>query len=243
MIQVIVCTRDSEAWLGTFIVAWQRLGTVPLYVVDSHTRDATRAILRLHAVPFIEIQPEAARVEDILWRAASYVTAAWILRIDDDELPSRALLTWMNRTVPDLTADAVYVPRRWAWYASGCACYAQPADFFWHSQRADLVDPQLRLFRPSAVAWRSDIHTPGFDAPTIAYAPSDAYICHFDWLVHNEAARRTKIACYDQQRPGAGTGNAHFYLPEQRPVHDLRLTPFETAEFAMLVEALHATNT
>jgi hypothetical protein len=186
----------------------------------------------------IDITPQHDRVEDIVWRVGHESSTEWLLRIDDDEFPSASMLDWIRRQLVMLENDAVGFSRRWCWYHAGRLAYATPRDFFWRPELPDQLDSQLRLFRPNHVEWTTNIHTDGFTAKNTLFAPPSAYFCHFDWMIRSHAQRKEKMARYDAQQPGAGTGTARFYLPEDRAADDLRLRPLETREFNRLARAV-----
>jgi len=238
-VEVFVPTRDSARWIGAFAHAWKRIGVSPLYVVDARTRDRTSSILRDLGMRQIDLMPEHDRVEDIVWRVGKGSTAEWLLRLDDDEFPSTDMLGWIRRHVKTLDSAAVGFSRRWCWTRAGRLAYAVPRDFFWLPESPDQLDPQIRLFRPAIVRWTTDIHTPGFAAKDISFAPPFAYLCHFDWMMRSRAERNEKIARYEAQQPGAGNSVAEFYLPEERAAKDsLPLQAFETREFERLAKSL-----
>jgi hypothetical protein len=210
-----------------------------MYVVDSRTQDSTRDVLEKHGMDFIEITPEFDRVEDIVWRIGENSDTTWLLRIDDDELPACEMFEWIESTLSQLAASSVSFSRRWCMAdAEGQLCYARAERYYWFSRRPDMLDPQPRLFRPANAIWEREIHTAGFKADGPAFAPTSAYICHFDWVVRDLASRLRKIRNYDAQRAGAGTFNAHFYLPECLDATQIRLTRFETTQFNELMQEL-----
>jgi hypothetical protein len=237
-LEVFVPTRDSARWIGAFARAWRRIGMSPLYVVDSRTRDNTRMILRNLGMRQISITPQHNRVEDIVWRVGHDSSAEWLLRMDDDEFPSETMLDWIRQHLATLQSDAVGFSRRWCWHQVGRLAYATAPDFFWRPDSPNQLDPQLRLFRPSLVEWTSNIHTAGFTTENTSFAPSSAYFCHFDLIIRSHVERKAKMARYDAQQPGAGTGAGRFYLPEDRGTDDLQLRPFETQEFNRLANAI-----
>jgi hypothetical protein len=237
-LEVFVPTRDSERWIGAFAREWRRIGMLPLYVVDSRTRDKTRTVLHDLGMRQIEVSPEHDRVEDIVWRVGQRASTNWLLRLDDDEFPSKTMLDWIRQRSATLPGDAVGFSRRWCLHHASRLFYAAPPDFFWLRESPDQLDPQIRLFRPALVEWTSNIHSPGFVAKNISFADPGAYFCHFDWIIRTREERKAKMKRYDVQQSGAGSGAARFYLPEDRAVDDLQLHPFETREFNKLASAI-----
>lgn len=133
----------------------------------------------------------------------------WILRIDDDEVPSDALLG----DLPTLTADphalAFHLRRHWL----------HPAPDRYIASRPWNVDYQLaRLVRNLPGAWTFDgaVHTVGAIEGEQRYI--DAALYHCDLLVASTAARRSKRVRYESEWPGvalAGTGVNDMYVPEE----------------------------
>jgi hypothetical protein len=110
--------------------------------------------------------------------------------------------------------------------------------FYWDEKHPEILDPQLRLFRPACVRYTDQIHTPGvIGNGEIGYAPSSAFFAHFDWIVHTAAERVSKLRNYDKQAPGS-LKYARFYLPECLTTERLRETEFAGKEFDDIGRAL-----
>jgi hypothetical protein len=135
----------------------------------------------------------------------------WILRLDDDEVPSAALLERLREVVaePDLTH--AHVPRRWLFPDASTSL----ADAPW------TPDYQLRLARndPAVVSFPGRVHV-----PIAAVGPAEWLaepIYHLDLLTNDRAAREKKARRYERELPGlrvAGRAlNEAYYLPESRP--------------------------
>jgi hypothetical protein len=242
--RVVVPTRDSAKWIGVVLGAYRRLGVRPLFLVDSRSADGTRGILEAEGADLAEVTPEADLVEDMVWRIPSVTDAAWVLRFDDDEMPSHALLDWAASALPRAETDQFALSRRWCLLSrEGRLRYSRLEDFYWSEARPDLLDPQSRLFRPDRVRFVRDIHTAGFaPSPAMGFAPAEAFFCHFDWIVRAPPARIAKLRRYERQSPGSGGALfGRFYLPECLNPAELRETAFETDEFEDLARALAAT--
>lgn len=214
--RVVVPTRDSTGWIGAVLDAYDRLGVRPLFLVDSRGADGTRRILEARGADVAEVTPEADLVEDMVWRIPSVTDAAWILRFDDDEMPSRTLLEWVASALPGMDADQVAFSRRWCLFSpEGRLRYSRLEDFHWSEARPDLLDPQSRLFRADRVRYVRGIHTAGFEpSAALRLAPAEAFFCHFDWIVRGPAARLAKLRRYEREAAGGGVRFGRFYLPE-----------------------------
>ncbi len=237
--RIVVPTRNSGQWIRQFIQEYRRLGVQPLYLLDNRSSDDTGLILREEGVEVITVALAADRVEAAMSLIPESCPSTWVLRLDDDELPSAALLSWIEAHLSAVQTDAVAVHRRWCLFGrDGIMRYSRAEMFYWNDNRPELLDPQTRLFRPDRVRYANQIHTPGFSVPLFEVAPSFAPIFHFDWILRSLSERLNKIHNYEAQEPGAGSNFAHFYLPECLCLERLRETDFETNELAALAAAL-----
>jgi hypothetical protein len=108
--------------------------------------------------------------------------------------------------------------------------------------RLGVLDAQLGLFRPAAVRYRSDIHTPGYYVTKGSpIAPRRAYIAHFNWLVRPTSERRLQVEDYDRQEPNAGSRFRDIKVWEDCEIADHRFHWMETDEFNRLAAELAAT--
>jgi hypothetical protein len=150
----------------------------------------------------------------------------WILKLDDDEAPSRALLDGLADAA-DASVTHVWLPRRWLYGGPRTYLAADP----W------LPDFQLRLSvnDPRLVRFPGLLHVPLEVAGPARYL--DAPIYHLETLRPREERER-KVEAYERERPGlrlAGLAFNHaLYLPELRDA-PLAEVP---AEDQPLVEAI-----
>lgn len=137
-------------------------------------------------------------------------TGDWLLRLDDDEVPSRALLDALPRLVADETLTHYWLLRRWLF----------PTVETYLDELPWSPNHELRLVRndPRFVRFPGVMHLPAeADGPG---AWLDEAIYHLDLVVNDRAARRAKAERYELLRPGLRTAgralNAAVYLPEGR---------------------------
>src|SRR5262245_55566329 len=135
----------------------------------------------------------------------------WVFRIDDDEVPSPALVGLLAGPPEGVTH--VFVPRRWLWQDG------------WLDQYPWRPDWQLRVARRDAVAFPGLMHVPvRGDGPAV-YA-EDAPLYHLDLLRADRDTRAAKAGRYEPLRPGIRVAglplNVAYYLPEAR---DVRVAP------------------
>jgi hypothetical protein len=230
--RIVIPTRDGAGWLSAFSRAYRRLGVKPLYLLDSRTRDDSRSILRCEDASFIEVDAEHDRGEDVLWRGAAAAEAEWLLRIDDDEMPSAALISWIQDVGIHQPEPIMYLSCRQAWHGG----YSRLEAFYFNHSRPDFLMPQPRFFRPARIRYTNALHTAGIEVEGAGWAPDSAFFLHFDWLVRDMPARLAKLRRYESQRPGGGHDFAHFSLPELQGFDRLRITSLETDEFEPLFE-------
>ena len=236
---IFVPTRNSERWIRHFAQAYHQLGLRPVYLLDSRTTDQTGAILREEKMEVITITPKLDRVEAIVGMIADFCKSGWALRFDDDELPSRELVRWLQSNIAAIEEDLVALSRRPCVLGrDGIVRYSKAEMFYWSEQHPEILDPQVRLFRPSRVHYADSIHTPGIVIDKrVFYAPSRHFFAHFDWILRSTAERINKVREYERQTPGT-LRYAKFYLPECVSPEQLRETDFETDEFRELSKAL-----
>ena len=157
----------------------------------------------------------------------------WMLTLDDDEVPSVALLEALPALLDDDRIVHYSLPRRWVYPDTRTFLDDVP----WQP------DYQPRLLRTDArlIRFSDDLHR-----PIVPRGPGRLVrepIWHLDTVLRTEEERRAKADRYEAMRPGmraAGRAlNYAFYVPESRP--DARLSPLPTADRTLLELLLGAT--
>ncbi len=142
-------------------------------------------------------------------------TGDWILLLDNDEVPSAALLQALPRLLRATDVQQYWIPRRWSF----------PDPHHWLDERPWAPDFQNRLVRNDAtLAFSGRKHTYG--EPVLPARYLEAPLYHLDCAVTTQAARERKVDAYEAARPGlqapgGGALNERYYLPERfarRPV-------------------------
>jgi hypothetical protein len=239
--RVVIVTRDSARWIRIIATAYKRLGIRPLYLVHDKSSDATAEILRNLSEDVRIISIPHDRVESALVQFPDFVTEEWALRMDDDELPSRRLIAYTKGAIHSVKEEAIGHARREALPNVSPLSYPTMEVLFTSPLKPFHIDLQVRMFRPREVAYKDEIHTPGFTLRSLHVAPIDAYIVHFNQLVRSLPARLTKLAKYEKQVAGAGTlKTAYASVSELLPIEQLRARIFETREFDEIAEELRA---
>lgn len=146
----------------------------------------------------------------------------WILWIDGDEVPSRALVEALPELVESDDVVQHLVARRWL-YPTADEWLAEPP--WW-------PDFQVRLVRNDAtLAPPAELHA-GI-APVLPARHVEAPMYHLDCVVTDEATRRAKAARYTAATPkppqayGGGNLDEVLYVPEEWAHRELRPVPDE----------------
>jgi hypothetical protein len=184
------------------------------------TRVANRIVLFPHRDPADSVIP---------WLHAQ-CRAGWILNVDDDEVPSSALLRDLPRL---LSADVTHwwLPRRWL----------VRDEETWLDEPPWVPDYQLRLYRndPETLRFSDEFHRPVVVAGPAGFARQPLW--HLDCLLNSFERRREKALAYERARRGmrvAGLAhNSAFYLPELRP--DARTAHVPAEDTETIRAALH----
>lgn len=225
-LRLVIPTRDSARWILPFHTAYRRIGIDPLYVCDSRSRDHTIPLLQQAGAEVAVIEPKGDFLEaDMLQTAAGLARTPWVLRIDDDEFPSRRLLTWVEEQGIVSPNPAVYFSRRELFRSDGRIFYSRARNRFSRPDFPGIVHPQLRLFQPSRVAYLAHLHTAGLKDPDYClFAPHDAFLVHCSALLRSPSERLQKMRAYEAIIPHSCWRLADEYLPELYDLawHDAR---------------------
>jgi len=157
----------------------------------------------------------------------SLCTGDWILQLDDDEVPSAALLEALPALMAERRPLGYGLLRRWLYPSSDRYVGTAP----WG------VESLERLIRNVPGAWRFEgpVHTTPHATAEVRHVALAFY--HVDLVVQPEAARRLKAIAYETFRPGVeyrGLSANALYLPE---AFELETVPVPRQDIA-LVEAL-----
>ena len=156
----------------------------------------------------------------------------WILKVDNDEIPSAELLAALPALVRATDVTHYWLLRRWLWPDEASAIAEHP----W------TTDYQLRLVRndPLSLSFPSETHRPIEALGPHRFLRLPLY--HADLLVNPLERREAKARRYEAQRPGKRVGggpmNHVFHLPERRPGLRTESLPERDAELVRAV--LHA---
>ncbi|MDX6722129.1 MAG: hypothetical protein QOD73_533 [Solirubrobacteraceae bacterium] len=180
----------------------------------------------------LAVLPAMSGMERYLGWAHEKCTGDWILRVDDDELPSRALLEALPSLLAERELTHVWLPRRWV--------HPSPRDFI--AQGLWERDIQVRLVRNQPGIWRFTGETHSNIRVEGAGRVADAPLLHLVLLLSSLEQRRAKADRYELQRPGitddTGAPINHVFAPED--AGDLRLAPMDPADARTVAAFLEA---
>lgn len=144
-------------------------------------------------------------VESVLDEAIAATSRPFILRIDDDEQISPAMLRWLERG-EYREADHWQFPRQQMWKCPSqrTGCLMTPHLY---------PDFQTRLSVRSMAGGRSGVHAP---SPHGGGEIAPVALWHWKYVVRTREDRLRIAQTYDSYSPGYGTGNMlPFSLPEE----------------------------
>ena len=221
-ITVVVPTFNSASWIAELVQAYRDIGIDPLFAVDSRTTDNTVSVLAASDARFVCVASTEPRVEALMPALAASAPTTWILRFDDDELPSGELIRCINGLDLD-SAPSVYGFPHCHLRLEGQECL-QRSRFIAFGPSADF-DRLWRLFRKDRITFDGRLHTPGIVIQNTARAPNAAMILHFDWIIRNHETRLKKFERYRLQCDASARKVRHVAIWEDIPLSWHRFEP------------------
>lgn len=222
----ILCVTRAEAYAMPFLEEMVRVaglcGADLVFAGDGF--DAIERLdARFHDVATRIVHVESSGfIESVLEEAVSACRSSYVLRLDDDEAASPAMVDWLVRE--DYVNDPHWkFPRTHLW-----------GDTQHYLANAPLwPDHQTRLSLLSMSGGRFTIHAGSpFGGGTLA----PVCVEHHKFLVKTIEERRAIMAMYDLISPGSGTAFAAFNVPEE--VYDsLEILDIDHAVTAAVTDA------
>jgi hypothetical protein len=204
---VNVMTRGPGDRVAAMLALFRDVADEILVALDDRADDATEAVLAGVADRVIRY-PYADPVDRPLAWIHHECSGEWVLTIDDDEIPSRALLGSLPELVAAADVTHYWLPRRWLYPTVDRYLDARP----W---RPD-YQPRLVLNDPRVLAFSDETHVPLAVLGPCRYLADCLY--HADTLLNSRDARAAKVERYERLHPGKRVAgrplNAAFYLPE-----------------------------
>jgi glycosyltransferase involved in cell wall biosynthesis len=201
--------------------------------VDSKTSDNTLSVAKKLATIIVKVQNTGNVVESIIESISRACSTKWILRLDDDELPSVEMLNFVRQAIAHDQFDVCSFPRH------ECAI-STDGKLVRHKRFDPIAHHQWRLYQKDRVPYIKTCHSPGFlvDGLRATMAPLSASMIHLDWAVHNFETRQTKFERYELDTPGYGSRVPGLILYEQEPNYQSYFESVELSEFTHTVRKL-----
>ena len=182
----ILCVTRAEPFAEPFLTAMAEL---------AGDLEAELAIVR----DGVDVH-SSGYIESVLDEALGFCTGDYVLRLDDDERCSPAMVDWL-------------ASGKWASRPSWKFC----RQHLWGDERHFIITPQLwpdhqsRLAHRSLSGGRITIHA---GSPHGGGELAPCAMVHAKFLVKSLEERRAIVRRYDAIQPGAGTNFAAFSVPE-----------------------------
>jgi hypothetical protein len=209
----VIPTLNGETRLPGLLGRICGCGASVIVAVDSRTTDRSAEIARGFRAQVHVVDNPHGYLEPMIEAISRLARTPWVLRLDDDELPTRMLVEWVeHRLLWRPFASDVYAFRRIWCRRNARGGLEAPGDPP-YSDSGD--DRQYRLYRPDRVSYHGRLHSPGIDFDRHEFAPRDAAILHLDWVYSTYERRKRKLEFYNGILPGAAAEFAAHYLPEE----------------------------
>ena len=211
-ISIFIPTMNSERYIDVVLKYYSDLGVTVQVLVDSKTTDKTFEVVSRYVSPQIMQNETGSIPDDVMEEISKKMGTDWVLRLDDDELPSKAMLDFVSNIINYDEIDTIGF-RRYQCAVAKCGCVLSSQDVNPDTHR------QWRLYQPRKVDFVKRIHTPGFrrNRQRSIRAPDDAFMIHLDWAIHSYEERLSKIERYERHTPGSGKPWRPYYLYEESP--------------------------
>jgi hypothetical protein len=191
------------AMLGLFRVVVDEI----VVAVDDRAGDDVESALASVADRLLRYPYEEPVDRPLAWIHAQ-CSGDWVLTVDDDEVPSQALLDALPALARAQDVTHYWLPRRWLFPAPDRYLDSRP----W---RPD-YQPRMVLNDPRFVSFPAETHVPVVAIGPCRYLEQPLY--HLDALLNTREAREEKAQRYERLHPGKRVAgrpmNAAFYLPE-----------------------------
>lgn len=226
IIKIVIPTINSASYIDIILSYYRAIGLPVTVFVDNKTTDETAKVAARYTQEVILFDNPASRVGEMIEGMSNHCKTRWILRIDDDELPSWRMIELVRQIVSSRESHIVGFNR----YQVVFNRRGEPFRSLKHDPD---THRQWRLYQPATVAFHGRGHTPGFDLEEeqMLSAPPDSFMIHLDWVVHSRDERLQKLLRYDRHTPGHGMAFRSYYLADESPDFRDDLRPLPAPEF------------
>lgn len=201
-------TGAGPARARAFLEQWRPVVDEVVVAVDERAHPETMGACAGLADQVYVVPAPKSHMDLYLGWLHGRCSGEWILRADDDELPSEALREALPSLLDEREPTHYWLPRRWM----------HPTPETYLAERVWLRDIQVRLVRNLPGIWRfsgrlhSNIEVAG--ASRIVDAP----LLHLALLVADLEQRRAKVERYERVKPGlldeSGASLNSVFVPE-----------------------------
>jgi hypothetical protein len=225
---IAIATINSSRYIDIILRYYREHGiAVTLFVDDRSVDDSLGKARELAPDAISTSNPGGFIAEGLLQKMSRACPTKWLLRIDDDELPSLAMMDFARNAGRNDTPDVYAFPRQ------QCAVSRKGA-LLRHGEVSPHDHRQWRLYQPARVEFTRGLHTPGIvwgEQARAVTAPLEASLIHLDWAVHSYHDRRRKVERYDAHTANAGTKWRSYYLYEEEPFAPATFSELPWPEF------------
>jgi SAM-dependent methyltransferase len=212
-------TSAGPSRVRAFVEQWRPLVDEIVIAVDGGADPETRNEAARLADRVFVVPTATAHMERYLGWLHSCCSGEWILRADDDELPSEALREMLPRLLDEREPTHYWLPRSWMYPTAE----TYVTEGIW--QR----DIQLRLVRNLPGLWRFSGHVHSNIEVEGAGRIVDAPLLHLALLLADLETRRAKVEAYERVTPGlraeSGVSLNSVFVPEDEGVTALERSP------------------
>jgi predicted O-methyltransferase YrrM len=201
-LSVAILAFNSAAYIERLLHAARQFANEVVVGVDASSSDATEQICGYYADKLFRLEPIGSSERAIAW-LNEQCTGDWILRLDDDELPSTGLVRALPRLLGEREYTHYALPRRWIIDGSASK---------WIYQHPWWPDWQIRLFRNirSLLSYPGHLHSECLVQGAGSYV-TEGSLYHYTLVYHGEKRRREKLQQYEQISPYNAL--SHYYFP------------------------------
>lgn len=226
-LSLVTVTNAGPIAASAFLRRW-RPHVHELIVAVDERADPRTPVACAEVADRVLVVPPAHYLERYLGWLHAQATGDWVLRMDDDELPSDALLT----ALPDLTASRdhthFWLPCRWL---------VTPDSYATSDPWASDTHPRLVRNINGLIRATGRLHQ---ELEILGeYRFTDAFYLHTTLITDSAAQRRDRAAAYEQAgSPQLGSGDSvnTIYAPEDRA--DLTTAPLTASDAARVATFL-----
>lgn len=106
-LSVVIPTLNSGRHIDLILDFYRGVLKTPVIVfVDQKTDDQTARIAKLSGVEVVPLSNESTRVTEAVQTFSESCRTDWILRLDDDEVPTLAMMAFVRQAIREQTAPA-----------------------------------------------------------------------------------------------------------------------------------------